>query len=489
MCVLIAADTNEKFRSLKKIRTINGFSSLGKLFRRNHENALPERELRLLKLRINTHQQGSRNDFIKINDLGKQDSNTTTLSSKCRQLRLNFKQKKKKPLHFRRQRTKDTEGGTRTLMIVRGNQEISREYIKQHHGFKPVLRALKRRIEILKSRKKKGLPNYFVVRSKSRDTEGGKKQVVASYGETEVTEVRTSSPEYARHWEILGTLHKYAGPKIVQANPPHKEKLPDPFEETPLSQLPLYDDRVIKQATSGLKIFVTDSNNDKSHNKHSSPSQKTFTGVIPTPSSSSALKDVSSGSSTSSGLHDVTFGSSTSSGLHDVTSGDTSLSYNHGPSRNNKVSSGTTTTLKIPNVPQFDDDTESISIEDLFNDDDTKSSAKIDRLLSDDKTTDALAKEIASLLTDEPTSSYEDPKASPNDIAIITDDAPIKQKGSGPVTDVTTVSSEEAATSVQKSSPLTVSSVSQQCLAKRGLDSTQCSISMICCSVCCPLGK
>ena len=102
------------------------------------------------------------------------------------------------------------------------------------------------------------------------------------------------------------------------------------------------------------------------------------------------------------------------------------------------------------------DDGSSISIEELFNDDDSKSSAKIDRLLSDDKTTDALAKEIAHLLTDEPASSSENPKASPNDLAIITDDAPIEQKTSQQVTEVSPISA-EAVSSAQKTSPLTVS--------------------------------
>ena len=399
------------------------------------------------------------------------------------------------------EKTKESRGETRSLTIVKGDQEISREYIKQHHDFKPVLKAIKQRLEILKARKSNGglktsdvnttdedsaslrhlkFPNLYLVRSASRDTEGGKKQDVVSTAFTEVTDIRTSSSDVIPHWEIAGTIHKYEIPKKVVVKP-HREKLPDPYEETPLSKLPLYDDRVLKKATSGLKIFVKDSNGkDEKHSSH-----KTLSGVTPAPS---ALHDVTT---TSSGLHDVT---STSSGLHDVTSGDiTSLYTTDEPAKTSASGDVTTGSMSSENddvtTSKSPDDESSISVEELFKDDDSKTSAKIDRLLSDDKTTDALAKDIASLLTDEPADSFENPKASPKDMAIITDDAPIKQGPSRPVTEVTPVSSEEAVSSAQNSSPLDVSTATQQCLAKRGLGSTQCSLSMICCSVCCPLGE
>ena len=423
------------------------------------------------------------NEFTKVNDICKHGSTT---SSKCRG------KKKRKTLKLRREKTKESRGETRTLIIVKGDQEISREYMKQHHGFKPVLKAIKNRLENLKARKKNGglktvnttkddiaslrhmkFPNLYLVRSVSQDTEGGKKQDVVSTAYTESTEVRTSSPDVTPHWDIVGTIHTYEVPKKTVVKPLHREKLPDPYKETPLSTLPLYDDRVLKKATSGLNIFVKDSASGK-HVKNLS--HKTLSGVTPAPSS---------------GLHDVT---TNESGLHDVTSGDITSSYTtDAPSRVSTSTVVTTGSMSSENddvtTSKNPDDESSISVEELFNDDDSKSSAKIDRLLSDDKTTDALAKEIASLLTDEPANSSENPKASPNDIAIITDDAPVKQKTSRPVTEVTSVSSEEAVSSAQKSSPLDVSSATQQCLAKRGLGSTECSLSMICCSACCPLGE
>ena len=431
------------------------------------------------------------NGFTEESAICKQDSKT---SLKCKEFRL----QRRKALKLRRQKTKQRQGDRRTLIILKGNKEISREYMKQHHAFKPVLKALKQRLETLKARKKGGLrsssdaslphvkfPNLYLVRSESRDTEGGKKQDVVSTAYTEATDVRTSSPDVSPHWQIVGTIHKYETPKKVQPKPQHKEKLPDPYEQTPVSTLPLYDDRVLNKATSGLKIFVKDSNDDKKHEKNSP--HKTLSGVTPAPS-----HDVTS---TSSGLHDVT---TTSSGLHDVTttssSHDVTSSYTTDEPSGESTSSEITTKgmssenddITTSNNP---DDDSSISVEELFNDDDSKSSAKIDRLLSDDKMTDALAKEIASLLTDEPATSSENPKASPNDMAVITDDAPIEQKTSRPVTEVTPVASEEAVSSAQASSPLTASSATQQCLAKRGLGSTQCSLSMICCSACCPLGE
>jgi hypothetical protein len=240
----------------------------------------------------------------------------------------------------------------------------------------------------------------------------------------------------------------------------------------------MYDDRVLKKATSGLQIFVKDSEKDKKHVRHSS--HQTLTGTL---APSSGLGDVTTTSSApgdiiSSFTTDVPPIASTSS---DITTG--SMSSEDDDVITSKSQDDDVITSKSP------DDESSISVEELFNDDDLKSSAKIDRLLSDDKTTDALAKEIASLLTDDPANSSENPKASPNDLAIITDDAPIEQKTSQPVTDVTPVSSEEAVSSAQMSSPLTVSTAAQQCVAKRGLGSTECSLSMICCSACCPLGK
>ncbi|XP_028412332.1 uncharacterized protein LOC114535146 [Dendronephthya gigantea] len=429
-----------------------------------------------------------------------------------------------KQLILRRERTSETNGATRTLIIVNGDQEISREYIKQHHDFKPVLKALKQRIETLQARKQgkilstTGVNNTslrhlkifpYLVRSASRDTEGGKKENVLSTAYTEVTDPRSSSPDYVPYWQVLGTIHTYDIPKKIVSRPLHREKLPDPYNDVTLSKLPLYDDRVLKDVTSGLKIFVKDSN-EKKNDKDLS--HQTLTGVTPAPSSSTnGLHDISSGEPTSSGLHDDTLPTSsglhdntlpsssglhddtlpTSSGFHDVSSDVFASHTSNEPSSRPTSSHVTTESVSAENnvamVEKSPHDEDSISVDDLFNDDDSKATAKIDRLLSDDKATDALAKEIASLLTDEPVGSSENPKASPKDLAIITDDAPIKQKAFQPVTDVTPVSSEEAVSSAQKSTPLSVSTATQQCLAKRGLGSTQCSLSMICCSACCPL--
>ena len=405
-----------------------------------------------------------------------------------------------KLLRLRVERTSETKGATRTLIIVKGDQQISREFVKQHHGFKPVLKALKQRIETLQALKQERrlttdvnnaslyhlsrFPN--LVRSASRDAKGGKKQDVLSTAYTEVTDARSSSPEYVPYWKVLGTIHNYEVPKKPVSRHAQREKLPDPYNDVSLSKLPLYDDRVLKNVTSGLKIFVKDPNEKK---KDKNSSHKTLTGVTPSPSSS-GLHDISSGVPTSSGLHDDAL--PTSSGLHDVTSGIFGSHTTDEPSSGATPSHFTTGSVSSENnvvmASKSPNDDDSISVDDLFNDDDSKATAKIDRLLSDDRATDALAKEIASLLTDEPTSSSENPKASPKDLAIITDDAPIKQKAFQPVTDVTPVSSEEAVSSAQKSTPLSISTATQQCLAKRGLGSTQCSLSMICCSACCPLG-
>jgi hypothetical protein len=444
-------------------------------------------------LKLQIKKTANTNEFTKTSDFCKHKT-----SPECKEFRL--QQSRKKPLKLRRRRTKDSQGATRTLIIVKGNQEISREYMKQHHAFKPVLRALKQRIEDLKARRKGGglssspdnhttnnitslrhvtkFPNLYLVRSASRDAGGGKKQDVLSTAYTEVTDARTSSPEVSPYWEILGTIHTYEAPKKIVLKARHKETLPDPYTKTNLSTLPMYDDRVLKKATSGLQIFVKDSEKDKKHVRHSS--HQTLTGTL---APSSGLGDVTTTSSApgdiiSSFTTDVPPIASTSS---DITTG--SMSSEDDDVITSKSQDDDVITSKSP------DDESSISVEELFNDDDLKSSAKIDRLLSDDKTTDALAKEIASLLTDDPANSSENPKASPNDLAIITDDAPIEQKTSQPVTDVTPVSSEEAVSSAQMSSPLTVSTAAQQCVAKRGLGSTECSLSMICCSACCPLGK
>ena len=563
------ADTRDGNGSNKKAKADDGISILAQQLKNGHEYSLPETELRSFKLQI--RQTVNTNGFTNTN-LCNRDSQTSL--PKCKKVR----QKRRRVLKLRRQRTKETQATTRTFILVKGNQEISREYIKQHREVKPVLKALRRRIETLKARKKGGLksssaeataddaaslakfPNLYLVRSASRDAEGGKKQNVLGTAYTEVTDVRTSTPDVSPDWEILGTVHKYDAPK--KAKPKHKEKLPDPhiekvpdsYKETPLSSLPLYDDRVLKKATSGLQIFVKDSTDDEKHEKHSSHNggvkPASSTGLHDVKTTSPGLHDVTTTSfdlnddtttsseshddtttssglhddtTTSSGLHDDTTTSSglhddtttsglhadtitssglhddtiTSSGLHDVKTTSSGLQVPTTSSKLHDVTSKDVTSSYITQEPSSpsetnditsSDDGSSISIEELFNDDDSKSSAKIDRLLSDDKTTDALAKEIANLLTDEPASSSEDPKASPNDLAIITDDAPIEQKTSQQVTEVSPISA-EAVSSAQKTSPLTVSRATEQCLAKRGLGPTQCSLSMICCSACCPLGE
>lgn len=567
-----AADKRGGNDSNKKTRADDGISFLARGLKKQDENPLPKTALRSLKLRLK--KKVNTNEFTNTY-LCNPDSQTPL--PQCKKVG----PKRRRVLKLRRQQTKETQATTRTFILVKGDQEISREYIKQHHEVKPVLKALRRRIETLKARKKGGLkssstnatdddpssvlhltkfPNLYLVRSASRDAEGGKKHDVLSTAYTEVTDVRTSTPEVSPDWEILGTIHKYDTPK--KSKPKHKERLPDPhidklsdpYKETPISSLPLYDDRVLEKATSGLQIFVNDSTDDEKHEKHLS--QKTLSDVTPTPSAtvhdvkttSSGLHDVkatspglhdvkitSSGfyddTTTSSGLHDVKTTSpglhdvkttssglddeTTSSGLYDDTTTSTELhdvkttsSELHdvkptspGLQEVSTTSSGlhdvtsSYTTQEPSSASESNDvtssnDESSISIEELFNDDDSKSSAKIDRLLSDDKTTDALAKEIANLLTDDhvPASSSENPKASPNDLAIVTDDAPIEQKTSQPVTEVSSISA-EAVSSAQKTTPLTVSKATEQCLAKRGLGSTQCSLSMICCSACCPLGE
>ena len=469
--LFLVADVRGRNDLRRKIKTTDDIYSLRDGQKREHKNILLDTDLRSLKSR-RVRKTGNINGFTNTRDLFKDTSKLS--SSKC---------KHRKPLRLVHQRKKESSGVTRTLIVIKGNQEISREYIKQHHAFKPVLRALKRRIENLKARKNgemvnmtsvdtkslrylKTLPKLYLVRSKSRDTEGGKKQDVLSTAYTEVTDVRTSSDEVIPHWDVLGTIHSYKAPKKFVIKPLHKEKLPDPYEEPPSSSLPLYDDRILKKVTSGLKIFVNDVNNETKQAKHFS--NKALSGVTPSPSS---------------GLHDVTFGDVTSLFTTDKPASTSTLTNDEVTEGNMSSENDDITSSKNLN------DKSSISIEELFNDDDSKSSTKIDELLSDDKTTDALAKEIANLLTDEPQDSSENPKASPNDLAIITDDAPVKQKAFRPITDVTPVSSEEAVSSAQKASPLTISTATQQCLAKRGLGSTDCSVSMICCSACCPLGK
>ena len=549
-----AADTRGGKDSNKKTRADDGISFLARELKKQDENPLAKTELKSLKLRLK--KKANTNGFTNTY-LCNPDSQTP--SPQCKKAGT----KRSRMLKLRRQPTKETQATTRTFILVKGDQEISREYIKLHHEVKPVLKALRRRIETLKARKKGGLkssspnatddgpssvlhltkfPNLYLVRSASRDAEGGKKHDVLSTAYTEVTDVRTSTPEVSPDWEILGTIHKYDTPK--KSKPKHKERLPDPhidklsdpYKETPISSLPLYDDRVLEKATSGLQIFVNDSTDDEKHEKHLS--EKTLSGFTPTPSAtvhdvkttSSGLHDVkttspglhdvkttSSGfyddTTTSSGLHDIKTTSpglhdvkTTSSGLHDVKTTSSGLhdvkTTSPGLQEVSTTSSGlhdvtsSYTTQEPSSASESNDvtssnDESSISIEELFNDDDdSKSSAKIDRLLSDDKTTDALAKEIANLLTDDraPGSSSENPKASPNDLAIVTDDAPIEQKTSQPVTEVSSISA-EAVSSAQKTTPLTVSKATEQCLAKRGLGSTQCSLSMICCSACCPLGE
>ena len=576
-----AADTRGGNDSNKKTRADNGISFLARELKKQDENALPKTELKSLKLRLK--KKANTNGFTSTY-LCNPDPQTPL--PQCKKAGT----KRRRVLKLRRQPTKETQATTRTFILVKGDQEISREYIKQHHEVKPVLKALRRRIETLKARKKGGLissstnatdgdpssvlhftkfPNLYLVRSASRDAEGDKKHDVLSTAYTEVTDVRTSTPEVSPDWEVLGTIHKYDTPKKSKPKhkeilpDPHIEKLSDPYKETPISSLPLYDHRVLEKATSGLQIFVNDSTDDEKHEKHLS--EKTLSGATPTPSAtvhdvkttSSGLHDVRTTSpglhdvktssrfyddtTTSSGLHDVKTTSpglhdvkttssglddettssglyddttrstelhdvkTTSSGLHDVKTTSSGLhdvkTTSPGLQEVSTTSSGlhdvtsSYTTQEPSSASESNDvtssnDESSISIEELFNDDDSKSSAKIDRLLSDDKTTDALAKEIANLLTDDhaPASSSENPKASPNDLAIVTDDAPIEQKTSQPVTEVSSISA-EAVSSAQKTTPLTVSKATEQCLAKRGLGSTQCSLSMICCSACCPLGE
>ena len=67
-----------------------------------------------------------------------------------------LKQEKKKRLKLRRSRANNTNGATRTLVIVKGNQEVDKNYLKQHNDFRPILKALEQRIQALKVRRHGG---------------------------------------------------------------------------------------------------------------------------------------------------------------------------------------------------------------------------------------------------------------------------------------------------------------------------------------------
>ena len=417
-----------------------------------------------------------------------------------------LKQEKKKRLKLRRSRANNTNGATKTLIIVKGNQEVDKSYLKQHNGFRTILKALKHRIQTLKVRRHNGsvravsspsvdadrigdslrlsqdsTPGNVASANPERsgstqglvavDPEVDKKEEVGNYGETEVTELRSSSGDDDLHWDILGTIHSYEGPTKVFSKPRAKPKtLKISDDETPLSALPLYDNRVLKEATSGLRIFV-----NVSEEAVKEPRKK--------PTS--------------------TRGESTLSGSVDDTENNEGLS--------------------------------SIPADELFNEDEAKGSEKLDRLLSNEKATDAIAKEIAQLLTDDPSGSSEDPSASTDDLAVVSDDLSGHQPDNLPSTsdnapegskDLSTKSAEstksddwstksddsstksddspttfessqtpsvsaliaadDTVASSDKSLSSTMSSATQKCLGKR--DSTECTISAICCSVCCQAG-
>ena len=445
-----AKKSNRKLRFKRKWKLEN-FLKFSKGYVGSYRDIVVSRNKNSLRIREGYAREDRKNTSAALASdcyLQYSPKNASKISYDFAKKKLNVKRKRGRPLKLCRSRTKESNGVTRTLVIVKGNQEIDSNYLKQHTDFKPILEALRQRIRTLKARKQKeavtkmspakanadlvpALPHIssyslsqdsslanpersLAVSKASPDTMIDKKEEVGNYGETQVTDLRTSSSKDKLQWGILGTIHTYEGPQRIYPKQ-HTNKSTSVDKTTSLSSLPLYDDRVLREATSGLRIFVNISSKDNKGQYHA-PSKSA------NPTSSEDIKDT----------------------------------------ENNDLSS-------------------SISVDELFNDDDTKSSEKIDRLLSDDETTDALSKEIAKLLTDDPSSPL-DSATSTDDIALVPDDS--STASSEPI-----AAPDDTVESSGKSSSPTVSSAMQNCLAKRGRDSTDCSVSAVCCSVCCPASK
>lgn len=341
---------------------------------------------------------------------------------------------------LKHQKFREINVKTRGLVIVKGDQEIDRKYVEQHHDIRTILQALRKRIDALKASKidsglSTSLPTLrhltnsrqlYLKPSSSLVTESEKKELLNA-SSTKVTDIKNSSPDATLQWSVFGTIHDYEPPKNIFK---HKQKFPVP-PSINLTSLPLYDDRVLQKATSGIKIFVKEPNDEniKDNYKHVNNSTE---GNSP--------------ASVLSGLHDVYLSTDdVKSGLHA--------------------------------------DENSISVGDLFKVGSSKSLKKINRLLSDDGIVDTLAKKIAYLLSDELVNSPENQ----NDVRIVNEDRQ-ENVSPPPVINITPVSSKAAVSFAQDTDPTSVSKMTQQCLAKRGLGSSDCSLSVICCSVCCPLG-